>query len=117
MIITNGEKTEPIYFENFKKKSNFIKIEIRKESGSDPITLVKFASRIKDAYDADRIYCIYDVDDSSDDLLNKAKKLATKNGLTSCISNPCFEIWFLFHYENYKSILNGYAELERRLIN
>jgi hypothetical protein len=117
LIITNGEKTEPIYFKNFKKSDSSIKIEIRKESGTDPITLIKFAMRIRDNYDADRIYCVYDVDSSSDAQLTDAKNMATKNGMKTCISNPCFEIWYLLHFENCTSLFTSYEDLERKLLN
>jgi hypothetical protein len=117
LIITNGEKTEPIYFENFKKKNSSIKTEIRKESGSDPITLIKFAIRIKDAYDTDRIYCVYDVDSSSDELLRKAKIMADRNSMTACVSNPCFELWFLLHYVNYTSGFSCYEDLKSKLLD
>lgn len=117
LIITNGEKTEPIYFENFKKNNRSIKIEIRKESGSDPVTLIKFAMRVKDAYDTDRIYCVYDVDRSSDELLNRAKNLADKCGMEACVSNPCFEIWYLLHYANSTSMFYSYEDVERKLLD
>ncbi|MGB4698431.1 MAG: RloB family protein, partial [Methanothrix sp.] len=74
----------------------------------DPISLVKAAISIINRKrsdcrisqeEGDEIYCVYDVDDNSDAVLNSAKELAEKNGIKIFLSNPCFEIWFLLHFE------------------
>jgi hypothetical protein len=36
-------------------------------------------------------------------MLERAKKLALDEGMNICLSNPCFELWFLLHYTYYTS--------------
>jgi len=113
LIIT--EKTEKIYFENFKKLKRGINVEIRKDAGSDPITLVKFSNKIKNDYDVDRVYCVYDVDSTDEDSLIEAQRLASNFGIISCVSNPCFEIWFLIHFSYSTTSLSSYGDVKREL--
>lgn len=113
LIIT--EKTEKIYFENFKKLKRGINVEIRKDTGSDPITLVKFSNKIKNDYDVDRIYCVYDVNSTDEDSLIEAQRLASNSGINSCVSNPCFEIWFLLHFDYSTTTLSSYSDVKREL--
>ena len=96
ILVCQGAETEPIYFNNFRKKDCHIAINIHREAGKDPITITKTAKYLKnDQYEGaiiERIFCIYDVDNTPEKVLKKSHKISTDNGLTTCISNPCFEI-------------------------
>lgn len=94
VILIIAEKTEKIYFENFKKLKRGLILEIRKDNGSDPITLIKYSNRIKEDYDTDRVYCVYDVDSTDEDALIEARKLAYEYGMNPCVSNPCLKYGF-----------------------
>jgi hypothetical protein len=115
-ILIIAEKTEKIYFENFKKLKRGVNVEIRKDSGSDPITLIKFSNRIKEEYDVDRVYCVYDVDSTDEGALIEAQNLASEFGISTCISNPCFEIWFLLHFQYSTASLDSYSDVKRELL-
>jgi hypothetical protein len=110
IIISEGECTEPYYFIKFNGELRYsgVRIKTPKVRQTDPISLVKAAINIINKKrsdcrisqeDGDEIYCVYDVDDNSDEDLNSAKELAEKNGIKIFLSNPCFEIWFLLHFE------------------
>ena len=110
IIISEGECTEPYYFIKFNGELRYsgVRIKTPKVRQTDPISLVKTAINIINKKrsdcrisqeDGDEIYCVYDVDDNSDEDLNSAKELAEKNGIKIFLSNPCFEIWFLLHFE------------------
>jgi len=115
LIITNGE-TEEIYFHNFKKENTNVKIEIRQDAGSDPITLIKFSIRIKGEYDADRVYCVYDVNNTSEESLSEAKNRASKHDMITCVSNPCFELWYLLHFGYSTCHFNSYDDIKVELL-
>jgi hypothetical protein len=57
---------------------------------------------IRDGYyvfdPGDQVWCVFDVDENTDDQLQKAKKEACKNRIGIAISNPCFEIWYYLHF-------------------
>lgn len=50
--------------------------------------------------DGDVIWCVFDRDDNTNDVLTKARTSATKEGYRIAFSNPSFEIWFLLHFCN-----------------
>ena len=53
--------------------------------------------------DGDVLWCVFDRDDNTNDMLARAKSLADKSGYKIAYSNPSFELWFLWHFVNHKS--------------
>ena len=59
---------------------------------------------MKSTYDidlkrGDRIWCVYDVNSNKDEIIKKAKREADKSKIEVILSNPCFELWYLLHFE------------------
>jgi hypothetical protein len=50
--------------------------------------------------DGDIIWCVFDRDDNTNEMLEKAKRIAMKEGYQIAFSNPSFEVWFLLHFHN-----------------
>lgn len=138
LIICEGKDTETIYFENFNSK--YTKVDVRiadrnskgknKGRATDPENLVKKAIEILnkdydiDEKDGDRVWCVFDVDinynnnnaiQSKIDEINKAKILSDKNNIRLGISNPCFELWYLLHFEYTTANLKDYNDVKQRL--
>ena len=72
LIVCEGEKTEPNYFEDAREYFclETVNVEVRGECGSDPVSVVKFAKQRyreeKDAGDAfDKVFCVFDKDGHS----------------------------------------------------
>lgn len=108
LIISEGRETEPNYFRKFKCRNKGVQIKTPRNSRTDPISLIRFAEKKGKEYsikyeNGDRIYCIYDVNGNSDEQLEKAEEIASRKGMNVCLSNPCFELWFLLHYTYYNS--------------
>lgn len=135
-LICEGSDTEPLYFSNFKNKFINIDIQIVRNSSkagkkTDPINIIKKAYEYKSKNndilnykDGDRIWCIFDVDidyknhnskESKYDQIVKTKKLADKRKIDLGISNPCFELWYLLHFEYSTAFLKDYNDVEKRL--
>ena len=74
-------------------------VELRKLRGD------KLASR-------DSVWAMFDRDEHP--RFNEAKILARDNGISMAISNPCFELWGIFHYRGYDAPLDRY-ECQRQL--
>lgn len=49
----------------------------------------------------DEVWCIFDVD--AHPMLLEAKQQARDNGFGLAISNPCFELWLLMHFEDQRA--------------
>ncbi len=112
-IFCEGEQTEPLYFEGFKKD---VKKEIRKKSlrraeiiikgaGRTPLSLVKFANETIEDYnpDVDEKWLVFDEDTrKGGEFDNTIKKAKADKWKVAC-SNECFELWYLLHFSYYNT--------------
>jgi hypothetical protein len=105
LIVCEGEETEMQYFEGFKDASQNFNIHVVKGKTQDPIDLVHDAVRFADKEGlilgeehGDSAWCVFDVDDSDDARLTRAKQVADQHKVNIALSNPCIELWFLLHF-------------------
>jgi hypothetical protein len=49
----------------------------------------------------EEIWCVFDVDEHP--LLAEAKHQASANHIKTAISNPCFELWVLLHFQDQRA--------------
>jgi len=118
LIVCEGNETEPNYFSGFRLSTVVVKtIGV----GQDPVKIVERAifernSTTKSYYNYDQVWCVFDKDNTSDELFNKAIKVATEEDIHIAYSNSCFELWFLLHFE---PVSNQYTpeEYKTRLTN
>lgn len=113
-ILTEGAVTEPAYLVQWARRSQHIHIDFG-ESGMAPLSLVQRAREHQQANrkrpgkrgsDFDEIWCVFDVDQHPH--LAQALNEARQGGIHVALSNPCFELWLILHYEDQT------AHLERR---
>ena len=122
LIVCEGAKTEPNYFDFLKKQLGLSAIEVEvcgKECGSAAISVVKFAkdkidtvpfSPKRDEYD--EVWCISDVEAPiQDPTLDDAIRMAKSSGITIALSNPCFEYWYILHYRKTSPYMNKNKEV------
>ncbi len=57
------------------------------------------------AGDVDACWCVVDVDAHA--TLDRAIALASSAGVKIAVSNPCFEIWLLWHYADHTAHASG----------
>lgn len=107
LIVCEGEKTEPNYFQALidELQLNTANIQvINNTSGSSPRNVVDCAvSLYKKNKDYDRVYCIFDKDKHTNyleaiDVVNRTK-MAKGHSIHAITSVPCFEFWILLHFE------------------
>jgi hypothetical protein len=91
--------------------------------GSVPATLVSLAIAARDRAtdekdEIDEIWCVFDVEwpTNHPDLKNAVDR-ARANGIYLAISNPCFELWLILHFQDYTrwSRNDEVSRLRRRL--
>lgn len=103
VIVCEGDKTEPIYFNKYKTRYSNLKIVIPSSKYTNPKNLVNFSIiQIKkynlDLRNGDAIWCVFDCNSNSEeDIFTACKKAG--NGVKLCLSNPNFELWFLLHFD------------------
>lgn len=107
LIVCEGEKTEPNYFNELKDhyRLNSANIKVTGECDSDPLSVFEYSrQKYREAKDAgdpyDRVYCVFDRDRHTNylqalDTIARAQPNTTYFSVTSV---PCFEYWLLLHF-------------------
>ena len=103
LIVCEGEKTEPHYFEALIKNCiSTIREVIIEGEGRATVALVDRAKAIKqelerkNAMAFDRVWLVFDKDNIDD--FNEAIRKAKKLGFQCAWSNEAFELWYLLHF-------------------
>jgi hypothetical protein len=104
VIATEGEKTEPIYFQEFTpgREGNFcLKILETRNGKSKPLDvlarLIQFEKQQKPGPKVE-YWAVIDRDSwTEDDLNDVAREIANRPNYYLALSNPCFELWLWFH--------------------
>ncbi|MEI6758647.1 MAG: RloB domain-containing protein [Chlorobium sp.] len=112
LIVTEGEKTGPLYFQEIKHtyKLHTANVQIMQSGyGTTPQQVVDFAyNYCKETKEWEQVFCVFDRDDHPNYLnaihsaISKDKKLRNDNNeairFIAITSIPCFELWFLLHF-------------------
>ena len=118
LIVCEGTKTEPHYFEALIKNyiSTVREVTIEGE-GRATVALVDRALEIKqelerkNAMSFDRVWVVFDKDDFDD--FNEAIKKAHKLGLHSAWTNEAFELWYYLYFEYLDTGISRAAYIEK----
>jgi hypothetical protein len=97
LIVCEGEKTEPNYFEGF-RVSKVVEIDVQ-GLGENPSKLVQSAKELKEQEDYDQVWCVFDRDSWTVEDFNNAIKNANAQGFKVAYSNEAFELWYVLHFE------------------
>ncbi len=114
VIVTEGALTEPRYLQSFNliHTHNSIKLVIRTAKG-DPRAVVERAVQEKESLKGDSlaaqdtVWAVFDRD--MHPRFAEAVDMAKANGIHLATSNPCFEIWGVFHYRDYDAPVDRHA--------
>jgi len=116
LIVCEGEKTEPYYFEDMRVclELDSANIKVDGSSGSSPRSIVAYAKVLFDnervrSGNYDCVFCVFDRDQhetfyealSTIDSINtqlKQEAYSKKNVFMAIRSIPAFEYWFLLHF-------------------
>lgn len=140
LIICEGKKTEPYYFEGIKKRiekkyDKRIKERINitshptikiKGTGRNTLSLLDYAKTIieqekKQNRVYDHVWLVYDLDDfpldNFDNTAYSVKSMNENNNISAkwhvAQSNQCIEIWFLLHFNYYNSDIHRTEYFEK----
>jgi len=114
LVCCEGEVTEPSYLKGLKREghNSLLDIEI-KPGGFAPKTLIDYAVELKLEAELkarrekdenrryDEVWCVFDVD--AHEHVPDAKQKAGANKINLAISNPCFELWLLLHFQDQRA--------------
>lgn len=116
LIVSEGTKTEPLYFEGLAKHINGLynsnSINIEKPTiktcgeGKNTISLVNETTKIvaHSPIIYEQVWVVFDKDDFED--FDEAIRLAESEGFCVAWSNQCFEYWIYLHFNYSQSALH-----------
>lgn len=111
LIVCEGEKTEPGYFEVLKRKLNekyrpeLIKLKVNcvdvHGTGKNTESLIEYTLKIKNnaSIGYGNIWCVFDKDSFTKEQFNNAILKAEKEGIKTAWSNEAIELWFVLYFE------------------
>ncbi|WP_080414628.1 RloB family protein [Burkholderia ubonensis] len=95
LIVCEGEKTEPGYFNSFRVDKEVCDI---RGIGANTLSLVNEAKKIKGNGNYGEVWCVFDHDSFPKKNIVAALKRAKTLGFKCAFSNESFELWFVLHF-------------------
>lgn len=108
LIVTEGVKTEPIYFESFKRKLPRGLVDTIQliGKGANTVTVVQKAISERDKRnndpvlpDFDEVWAVFDRDAFGAEKVHQAIQLAAREAVSIGFSNEAFELWYILHFQ------------------
>ena len=118
VVFCEGTRTEPDYLDALKRQPavrNIAAVDLRVETGqgrTDPRSLVSLAIEarrraIDTDEEIDEFWCVFDVEwPRNHPNLQEAMAMARQNNVEIAVSNPCFELWLILHFQSQGSWLD-----------
>lgn len=118
-IFCEGEKTEPNYFRGYVEThfSGTRLSPVKKTEKNTPVQLVEVAIAAKQSNPpGDQFWVVYDREACNkypDGLHAEARSTAQANGINIALSNVCFEVWILLHFQQAVAPYDSYEDLRK----
>ena len=104
VIAVEGEKTEEQYFSLFENKRVHVEVLPTGPDGlSAPKYVLERLVKSEEKYDLgadDERWLVADVDRQRGQFLGEVTRAAQESGYSLALSNPCFELWLLLHFQD-----------------
>ncbi|VGO22313.1 RloB family protein [Pontiella sulfatireligans] len=119
-IFCEGEKTEPNYITGYieQKFPGTMLSPVRKTPKNTPVQLVEVAIEAKGKNPSgDKFWVVFDREAKhkyADALHAEARAKAKANDIRIAISNVCFEVWILLHFQPNVAPYTSYSDLRKR---
>lgn len=115
LIVCEGEKTEPHYFNAFRVPKAVVNVV---GIGENTVRVVEYALKRMDKDDYDQVWCVFDRDIFPIDNFNAALLLAEQHNIKVAYSNEAFELWYVLHFNYHQapSRRERYAKLLTKLL-
>jgi hypothetical protein len=118
LIACEGSKTEPLYFESIRNELRLqtLKIIVLHHNKTDPRGIIerlieerKKMKKSQEWSDKDSAWAVFDGDEhieKSSATWQSAIDRAKSQNIQLAITNPCFELWYLIHFQDHYAQVN-----------
>ncbi len=119
LVCEGRNKTERKYFSHFQIRESHYRLMIKDSEATDVMGMARRAANLykenqMDIELGDQAFCLIDLDLRSDKYEAYLKARKKYSDIKFIVSNPCFEIWLLYHFtENPKAELSSQAVKEQ----
>lgn len=96
LIVCEGARTEPSYFESFPLPKHVCEV---RGAGANTLSVVQDAIKIRNKGNYDEVWCVFDRDSFPVVRVQRAFSLAHQEKIKIAFSNESFELWYLLHYQ------------------
>ena len=110
LIVCEGEKTEPNYFNGFRVPKAVVKVV---GTGENTIWVVEKAIKRMAEDDYDQVWCVFDRDIFPEENFNAALRLAEQHDIKVAYSNEAFELWYVLHFNYHQSKTARHLYIEK----
>lgn len=114
VVVTEGASTEPAYLKEFGLVHGSQSVRVVPIGGvGDPRAVLERAIEERRKLtgdtlaDRDSVWAMFDRDVHP--RFDEARDLARGNGIPLAVSNPCFELWAIFHYRDHDAPIDRHA--------
>lgn len=118
LIVCEGERTEPNYFQALvKDRYSEVRDEKIVGEGRSTCALIKRTLQIKEELERkrqlpfDRIWVVFDKDDFTD--FNEAINLAKTHSFNCAWTNEAFELWYFLHFQYLDTSISRHDYIEK----
>lgn len=112
-VFLEGAETEPEYIDGLKRQyRDTVSIEFSMlRKGGQPFELVEAARKsiAEPDREVDAYWCVFDVESPQKHPKLKKAVEGAPDGLRLAISNPCFELWLILHFQDQTAALTTRA--------
>ena len=103
LVLEGRNKTERKYFSHYQVRERNYKLVIKDSGATDVMGMARRATNLYKEYQmdaalGDRAFCLIDMDLREDKYNAYLKARQTYHTITLIVSNPCFEVWLLYHF-------------------
>jgi hypothetical protein len=95
LIVCEGARTEPDYFESFRLS----KVVKTVGTGTNTLSLVREAVTLSQDKGYDEVWCVFDRDSFPRANVAAAFKLMKQEKFKAAFSNEAFELWYVLHFQ------------------
>lgn len=111
LVFTEGRETEPQYLTHMNRRNRSVSVRIDNRH-AQPLKLAQTAVRAARDLRPDECWVVFDRDTHPS--IAEAVSVAEAAGLNVALSCPCFELWLVWHFEDFTRPSGSHDDVRRR---